>query len=89
MVYTHTLRFIAMTSTPKTRTNVTLDTALLREARELGLNVSSIAEASLARAIRQARATRWRAENAEALTQRAAWIEKYGPPLADLQVWKP
>jgi antitoxin CcdA len=73
----------------KARTNVTLDTALLREARELELNVSSIAEAALARAVREARAKRWRTENADALSQRAAWIEANGPPLADVQVWKP
>jgi hypothetical protein len=28
-------------------------------------------------------------ENAEAITERTAWIERLGPPLADLQVWKP
>jgi antitoxin CcdA len=73
----------------KARTNVTLDAVLLREARDLELNVSSIAEAALAQAVREALARRWRTENADALSQRATWIEENGLPLADLQVWKP
>jgi antitoxin CcdA len=73
----------------KTRTNVTLDGTLLRAARELDLNVSAIAEGALARAVAEARAQQWHAENARALSQRAAWIAENGPPLADIQTWQP
>ncbi|HVH02567.1 MAG TPA: type II toxin-antitoxin system CcdA family antitoxin, partial [Amaricoccus sp.] len=34
-------------------------------------------------------ARRWETENAEAIAERTAWIERQGLPLADLQVWKP
>lgn len=78
-----------MSATSKRRTNVSIDAGLLEAARELGLNVSSITEAALAERVRAARADAWRAENAEALAQRRAWIEQHGAPLAKWQVWKP
>jgi post-segregation antitoxin (ccd killing protein) len=28
-------------------------------------------------------------ENAEAIAERTAWIERHGLPLADIEVWKP
>jgi antitoxin CcdA len=73
----------------KARTNVTLPRDLLAEARELRLNVSSVAEGALRSAGREARARLWTEENAEALAQRARWIEEHEMPLADLQVWRP
>lgn len=71
----------------KRRTNVSLDARLLASARELGLNLSRIAEEALAAAVREARAKA--EENAEAIAQRAVWIEANGMPLARWQVWKP
>ncbi len=76
-------------ATAKRRTNVSLDARLLASARELGLNVSGIAEEALAVAVREARAKAWAQENAEAIAQRAAWIEANGMPLARWQVWTP
>ena len=73
----------------KSRTNVTVARAILEDARALGLNVSLVAEQALAVAVRAERARRWERENAAAIAERAAWIERHGPPLADLQVWKP
>jgi antitoxin CcdA len=73
----------------KRRTNVTVGGDLLDAARELGLNVSAIADSALAAAVRKARAEAWEAENRAAIAQRRAWIEEQGPPLADWQVWKP
>lgn len=73
----------------KSRTNITIDPGLLEDARAYGLNVSSIAEQALAAAVRAETARRWEMENAEAIAERTAWIERLGPPLADLQVWKP
>jgi antitoxin CcdA len=70
----------------KSRTNVTLDTATLAAARRLGLNVSAISDAALAEAVREAEAKAWAEENAVAITERRAWIEAHGTPLADLQV---
>ncbi len=71
------------------RTNGTIDAHLLDAARELGLNVSAISEAALVQERRVVRARAWRAENADALMQRKAWIEEKGTPLSDWQVWRP
>jgi antitoxin CcdA len=70
---------------PKKATNVTLDASLIEEARKLEINLSRAAEDGLRVAVRQARADRWRAENAEALASSNAWIEEHGLPLAQYQ----
>lgn len=62
--------------------NLTLSADLLDEARALGLNLSAAAEEGLRRAVAEARATRWRAENAEALASSNAWVQENGLPLA-------
>lgn len=78
-----------MTRIPdKRRTNVTLDAATLAAARDLGLNVSAIADAALMQAVRQAQAAAWAEENAAAIAERRAWIAEHGTPLAAFQVLK-
>lgn len=72
----------------KQRTNITLSAANLAAARELGLNVSAISDAAVAEAVRIAKAKAWARENAAAISERRAWIEAHGTPLADLQVLK-
>jgi len=76
------------TTSEKQRTNITLSAENLTAARELGLNVSAISDAAVAEAVRAARAEAWAKENAAALSERRAWIEANGMPLADLQVLK-
>ncbi len=71
-----------MGAQPRKATNLSLDTGLLNEARELGVNVSRAAEEGLRAAVRTARAEAWRAENAEALASSNAWVEAKGLPLA-------
>lgn len=65
----------------KKATNLTLNAALIEEARGLGLNLSEAAEAGLRAAVAEARAARWRAENAAALASSNDWVEKNGLPL--------
>lgn len=77
------------TARDKQRTNVTLTARNLAAAREFGLNISAISDAALAQAVRQAEARAWAAENADALSERRAWIDAQGAPLADLQVMTP
>lgn len=72
----------------KQRTNVTLTATTLAAARDLGLNVSAISDAALARAVREAEAAAWARENAAAIAERRAWIEANGAPLSDIQVLK-
>jgi len=62
--------------------NLSLSAVLLDEARDLGLNLSAAAEEGLRRAVAEARAARWRAENAEALASSNAWVTEHGLPLA-------
>ncbi|RFP88248.1 hypothetical protein DZK27_09145 [Rhodobacteraceae bacterium 63075] len=76
------------TTSEKQRTNVTLTARNLTAARELGLNVSAISDAAVGAAVRAAQAEAWAEENAAALSDRRAWIEANGTPLADLQVLK-
>ncbi|MDU8913411.1 type II toxin-antitoxin system CcdA family antitoxin [Aestuariicoccus sp. MJ-SS9] len=76
------------TTSEKRRTNITLTAENLTAARELGLNVSAISDAAVGEAVRAARAEVWAKENAAALSERRAWIEANGTPLADLQVLK-
>jgi antitoxin CcdA len=71
-----------MNAQPKKATNLTIDASLIEEARTLDVNLSRAAEEGLRVAVRQARADRWRAENAEALASSNAWVEQHGLPLA-------
>ncbi len=63
-------------------TNVSLDAALVAEAKELGVNISLASAEGLQRAVKQARAERWLEENMEALESSNAWVEANGLPLA-------
>lgn len=63
-------------------TNVSLSTALLREARQLGINISRACERGLAEQIAELRATRWLEENSEAIRSSNAHAESKGLPLA-------
>jgi len=79
---------MSQAASKKQRANVTLTAANLAAARELGLNVSAISDAAVSQAVQEAQARAWAEENAEAISERRAWIETHGTPLADLQVLK-
>lgn len=66
----------------KQRTNITIDSQLLADAREMGLNVSAIAEAALRTARREA----WLAENAKALEERRNYYQTNDTILAPYRV---
>jgi antitoxin CcdA len=63
-------------------TNLSLDGALVAEARRLGVNVSRAAELGVAAAVRDARRRAWQAENAEAIEACNRHVEAHGIPLA-------
>ena len=71
---------------PKHRrsTSVTLDPALLEEARALKVDVARACDRGLAQAVREAR---WQEENREAIESSNAWVEKHGPPLAKYRLF--
>lgn len=71
-------------STKPTRkpTNLSLDSALLKEAKALGINVSRSAEAGIAEAVKRHKQQKWLKENANALESSNAYVEANGLPLA-------
>jgi antitoxin CcdA len=63
-------------------TNVSLDEALLSEARALQINISRAAERGVSQAITEKRAELWLLENKDALDSSNEYVEKRGLPLA-------
>lgn len=64
-----------------TPTNVSLDAALVAEAKELGVSISQASNRGLEESVKKARAERWLAENKAALESSNAWVEANGLPL--------
>ena len=73
-----------MVAAAKRKTSLTLDAEALEAARELGLNVSAVAEAALIEAVASAQRKNWLAENAETFAAQSDWHERHGHPLADI-----
>lgn len=69
-------------STSRKATNITVDAALLAQAKALKINVSQASEAGLRQAVAAAEADRWLADNAAALDSSNAYVERHGLPLA-------
>jgi len=63
-------------------TNVSLNEALLAEAKSLRINISKAAEAGLSSAVAEKRAQLWREANQAALESSNAYVEQHGLPLA-------
>jgi len=63
----------------KKATNVTLDQAMLEDAKALGINISQAAEAGLRAAVREA----WIEENRESMEAWGKWVEENGLPLEE------
>ncbi|KAE8440245.1 type II toxin-antitoxin system CcdA family antitoxin [Vreelandella piezotolerans] len=63
-------------------TNLSLDSALLKEAKALGINVSRSAGAGIAEAVKRHKQKKWLKENANALASSNAYVEANGLPLA-------
>lgn len=68
----------------KRKTSLTLDAAALDDARDLGINVSAVAEVALQQAVAQARQRAWLEENKQAFAAQADWHDRNGHPLADI-----
>lgn len=66
----------------KKPTNVSLDTMLLDEAKELGVNVSRACERGLAEEIAEQKRKRWLEESRDAIAWSNEYVEKNGLPLA-------
>lgn len=73
-----------MTTASKRKTSLSLDAAALDAARDLGVNVSAVADTALRLAVAEARQRRWLEENAEAFAAQSEWHERNGHPLTDI-----
>ena len=68
----------------RSKTSLSLSADTLASARTLGLNVSAIADAALAQAVREAQRRQWLDENADAFARQRAWHAEHGHPAADI-----
>lgn len=62
-------------------TNLSLDSRLLADARELKVNLSRAAEEGVRMAVAAAKTAQWQTENAAALRSSNLYVEKHGLPL--------
>lgn len=65
----------------KRAANLSVDAALLDEAKALNINLSQTLEDSLREAVGSRRAAQWKQENAEAIESSNAWVAEHGLPL--------
>ncbi len=65
-------------------TNVTLPEALLRDARDLGINLSQACERGLAAEVMALRRQRWLQQNRDAIDAYNEHVARHGQPLACL-----
>ncbi|MGY4396015.1 antitoxin CcdA [Sphingomonas sp. UYAg733] len=68
-------------------TNVSLDSSLIDDAKELGINISRACEQGLENQVAEERARRWLEENRAALRASNEWIEKNGLPLEKFRLF--
>jgi antitoxin CcdA len=66
------------TDAPKKPVNLSLNSDLLRMGKDLGLNLSGVAEAAIAQAVKASLAEQWLKENAEAIQAYNERIEAHG-----------
>ncbi|WED20657.1 type II toxin-antitoxin system CcdA family antitoxin [Vibrio sp. JC009] len=68
-------------SSPKKRTNLSLNSTLLEEARKLGINLSHSAEQGIAEAVKLRKKTLWLEGNKDAIDSSNEYVENHGLPL--------
>ena len=65
-------------SAPKKPVNLSIDSELLQQARELKVNLSRALEERLAQILREERARRWQEENRDAIEAYNRFVDKHG-----------
>ena len=76
-----------MSNIARKATNVSINEALLSEAKALKINVSKAAEAGLVTALAEKRSELWLAENRAALESSNSYVEQNGLPLAQYRAF--
>ena len=72
-------------SVPKSQrksVNISIESRLIEEAKELGINISRAAEESIEKAVSEEKSRRWLLENKEAIENWNEYVLKNGLPLA-------
>lgn len=69
----------------RSKVNLTLDTEVSAEARQLGLNMSRLAEEAIASAVKEERNRQWREQNKDALEAYRREIEQEGLALSQFR----
>lgn len=72
----------------KRATNVTLDAAILAEAKALGINLSKTLEEAVVVKLKEERARRWLEENREAIEDYNRCIKEHGTLSERQGLWK-
>ena len=75
------------TSAPKKATNLSINSDLLRQAKELHINLSQTVEDYLASVVREAKQQQWLAANADCIAASNERVEKDGLPLAQYRTF--
>jgi antitoxin CcdA len=76
-----------MAKAARRATKVTIDQALLDEAKGLGINISRAAEAGIKSAVRAEKERLWQVENADAIASYNRYIDENGLPLAKYRMF--
>lgn len=71
-----------ITPSPRRATNVTLPETLLRDAREMGVNLSQACEHGLVQAVAEEHRRRWLEGNRDAMDAWNEHVAQHGLPLA-------
>ncbi len=66
------------TSAPRKPTNLTVNSDLMRKAKERKINVSSVLEIALAEELRQREQSDWKEENKESIENYNKMVQKFG-----------
>ncbi len=69
-------------SVQRKSTNLSLDARLIAEAKNLDINISRVAEKSIADAVAEEKARLWKIENREVIEAWNEYVERNGLPLA-------
>ncbi|MBL8594624.1 MAG: type II toxin-antitoxin system CcdA family antitoxin [Devosia sp.] len=70
-----------MSNTLRRAANLSIDGALMDEAKAMKINLSRAAEVGIARAVAAEKARRWSEENADVVRGTNEYIAKHGLPL--------
>lgn len=75
------------TTALKKLTNLSIDFALLAEAKDLNINLSKAAESGLRQEVARVKTGMWKKENASAIESSNRWVRARGLPLHQFRLF--